>query len=116
MTRNPACTMPELKPMIPDGCKIAVLPVLAGELRRCSCHRSIGLLGSEVRDHLLPKKAKGVQYLLMRCRPDCAQQDCLLDTQRLVEFQKADAVVRGADAEFGALLTHLLRRRLARIR
>src|ERR1700730_16247361 len=70
----------------------------------------------EVRDDVLAEEAKGVEHLLVLRRPDGAQQDDLLDAERFIESEKADAVLRRADAEFGAFFTHLLRCGLARMR
>src|SRR5262249_40190829 len=70
----------------------------------------------EVRDDLLAEKAKSVEHLLVPRRPDGAEQNGLLDPQTLVEFEKPDAVRRRADAELCALLAHLLRSRLTRMR
>src|SRR5499427_6712469 len=74
------------------------------------------LPGPEMRDHLLAKEAKSVQHLLVRRRPDGAQQNGLLDPEGFVEFEKADAVSGRTDAELRAFFAHFLRRRLARMR
>src|SRR6516164_8437402 len=87
--------------------------VLPRYLCRGSRQRRVWPPRLEVRDDLFAKQANGVEHLLVRCRPDSAQQNCFLDTQGFVEFEKPDAVLRCADAELGTLLTHLLRRGLA---
>src|SRR5215469_13836835 len=69
-----------------------------------------------MRDDLLAKEAKGVEYFVVRCRPDGTQQNCLLDPEGFVEFEKADAVSGRTDAELRAFFAHLLRRRLVRMR
>ena len=45
-----------------------------------------------MRDHLLAKEAKSVEYFVVGCRPDGTQQNGLLDPEGFVEFEKADAV------------------------
>src|SRR4051812_17601850 len=69
-----------------------------------------------MRDHLLAEEAQGVEDLLVRCRTDSAEQDHLLDPERLVQFDKAGAVGGSADAELLAAVAHLARGRLARVR
>src|SRR5215470_19123233 len=69
-----------------------------------------------MRDHLLAKKAKGVEHFFVRGWPDGAQQNGLLDPEGFVEFEKADAVSGRTDAELRAFFAHFLRRRLARMR
>src|SRR3954451_1310187 len=69
-----------------------------------------------MRDHLLAKQAQGVEHLLVRCRTDGAQQDHLLDPERLVQFDKAGAVGGSADAELLAAIAHLARGWLTRVR
>ena len=69
-----------------------------------------------MRNHLLAKEAKGVEYFLVHCRPDSTQQNGLLDPEGFVEFEKADAVSGRTDAELRVFFAHLLRRRLARMR
>src|SRR5208283_278446 len=83
--------------------------------RRLRCDRP-RRLGLKVRDDLFAEEAKGVEHLLVLGRPDGAQQKDFLDAQRLVHFEKADAVRRRADAELRALLADLLGRGLARVR
>src|SRR5438132_12976112 len=85
-------------------------------LRRCSRHLTTRLPGLEVRDDVLAEEAQGVEHLLVLRRPDGAQQDDFLDSEGLVNFEKADAVGGRADAELRALLAHLRGRRLARMR
>src|ERR1700730_6793903 len=87
-----------------------------GGLRRCMRHLNTRLPGLEVRDDLFAEEAESVQHLLVLRWPDGAQQNDLLDAEGLVELEKADAVFGRADAEFGALLAHFLRCRLARMR
>src|SRR5437899_4585728 len=79
-------------------------------------HRGSLSLRPKVRDDLLAEEPDRVQHLLVPRRPDGTQQEDFLDAQRLVHLDKPDAVRRRADAEFAALLAHLLRRRLAGMR
>src|SRR5205823_14084703 len=84
---------------------------------RClSIRRNPLLLGLEMRDHLLAEQAHGVEHLLVRCWADGAEQDHLLDPERFVHLDEADALGRRADAELLAAVAHLPRRRLARVR
>src|ERR1041385_9216350 len=90
----------------------------AGSLRLYSLlfRRSAPFLALEMRDHLLAEQAVGVEHLLMRRRAYRTEKSHLLDPHRLVQLDKADALIGRADAELGALLAHLLGRRLARVR
>src|SRR5207253_3077754 len=82
---------------------------------RCSRRRTLRFR-LEMRNDLLAEQAKRVHHLFVPRRPDGAQQEYLLDAKRFVDLEKADAVRRRADAEFGALLAHLLGGRFARMR
>src|SRR5215831_10108279 len=68
-----------------------------------------------MRNYLLAEEADGMEHLLVLRRPDGAQQNRFLDAEGFVQFEKADAVLGRADAEFRALLSYLLGRRLARV-
>src|SRR5207302_1949665 len=57
-----------------------------------------------------------VEHLLVLGRPDRAEEEDFLDAEGLVDFEKADAVLGRADAEFAALFAHLRGRRLAGVR
>jgi hypothetical protein len=53
-----------------------------------------------VRDDLLAEKADGIHHLLMPPRrAHRAEHENFLDAERLIEFEKADALRRGSDAE-----------------
>jgi len=65
---------------------------------------TVGSSGLEVRDDVFAEEAEGVEHLLVLRRPDGAQQDCFLDAEGLVEFEKPDAVFGRADAELRPLL------------
>src|SRR5215210_5296838 len=69
-----------------------------------------------MRDHLFAEQAQGIEHLLVRRRADGAEQYHLLDPERFVQFDKADALFRRADAELLAAVANLARRRLARVR
>src|SRR5262249_185222 len=66
-----------------------------------------------MRDHLFAQKTDRVHDLLMRRRTDPAQQDHLFDRLSLIDLDKLDAFLGGADAEFFALFAHFGGRRLA---
>src|SRR5579862_2282855 len=89
----------------------AAPPLSARGLRHGGARR----LGLEVGDDLLAEEPQGVEHLLVARRPDRAQKDHLLDAQRLVHLDKADAFGRSPDAELLALLADLGGRRLARV-
>src|SRR4051812_16725332 len=81
-----------------------------------SIRRGPLLLGAEMRDHLFAEQAQGVEHLFVRCRTDGAEQDHLLDPERFVQLDEADALGRRANAELLAAVAHLARRRFARVR
>ena len=59
-----------------------------------------------MRDHLFAQKTDRVQDLLMRRRAGRAQQDHLFNAHCLINLDKADAFLGGADAELCALFAH----------
>jgi len=53
----------------------------------------------EVRDHLLPKEANGLEHLLVLRRPNGTEQKDFLYAQGFVPFEKLDTLLWRADAE-----------------
>ena len=51
--------------------------------------RGSRLPGLEMRDHLLAKEAKGVEHLLVRCRPDGTQQNGFLELYEALGIEEA---------------------------
>jgi len=79
------------------SCKgLPARPIISRWGRR---HRQMLRLRLEVRDHLLPKEANGLEHLLVLRRPNGTEQKDFLYAQGFVPFEKLDALLWRADAE-----------------